>query len=182
MERVGLCSWSLLGQCLWGVDLSPRRKECSLQNWVSYCCGSDWHGAADTTFAQLDSVWTAHSREREDEHRCHYHSELKTQVQSPVRLAAISSADWESLAPFRDPSVSMYCLLFRYWVTAYWICSVRTRFMSWWRHVTHTQPQISLFKQPLMRCKVCVCVCGGGGGGVLHIVSNAWIHRLKTHQ
>ncbi len=65
MERVGLCSLSLLGQCLWGVDLSPRRKECSLQNWVSYCCGSDWHGAADTTFAQLDSVCTAHSRERE---------------------------------------------------------------------------------------------------------------------
>lgn len=52
---------------LMGVTSSgviPERNKRSLENWISYCCGSGWQGAAETTLPQPDSVCTAHREEK----------------------------------------------------------------------------------------------------------------------
>lgn len=53
------------------MDIVPERKERSLEYCVSYCCGSDWQGAAETMLVQPDSTCTAY-KERAGKHSFHY--------------------------------------------------------------------------------------------------------------
>lgn len=50
------------------MDVVPERKERNLEYCASYCCGSDWQGAAETMLVQPDSTCTAYKEERAGTH------------------------------------------------------------------------------------------------------------------